>query len=333
MATYYARSSLIAMGDTTGWSLTSGGASAGVVPPGSSDIVFDANSGVSRSVSGSLTNMRDFTTVGAAAMTFTGTIDCSRNINLTGTASAYQVNMGTGTISAPGVVIGTLYGGIGRTTMVAGSDLNAKELTLSWATNSFDSSAYRMTFGSVKTTDVNISLTLGSGVWILTGEGKAADTPNVWNVTSGGFGLNQGTSTIKLSSVIAAQLTFDGLGRTYNNVWAASSGAGARFTGTGDTFENFRIEPGSLTEIAAGKTVKASSFTLDGMGVMTTLRGGGGAATLEALTSSTVYANYCNIQNLYASGLAAFRALNSVNQGGNLSWEFVPNNSRFLQFF
>lgn len=334
MTTYYARSTLVNMSDTTGWSLTSGGPSAGVTPGFGSDLVFDANSGAARSIAASL-NARSFTTVGAAAMAFTGTIDAYEGINLTGTASVSQLNTGTGLVIAPGVAIDLLLAG--RAGTVAGSNLTAKAFRLgSSAGDTFDSSSFDMTFGDVYAATTSTILYMGTGTWTLTGEGAAfyggAPRPDVWNVTSNVQVYASGT--IKFVSAIAAQLTFNGKTRNFNNVWNATSGNGMRFTGTDDTFANFRIEPGSLTEILAGKTVKAASFTLDGMGVMTTLRGSSASGYLESTSATLVSANYCNLQNLAGVGaIATYRALNSVNLGNVSNFTFVPNNSRFLQFF
>jgi hypothetical protein len=70
MATFYAKPNLTSWTDTAGWStISSSGASGSAVPGVADDVIFDAGSGSSRTVTGTWW-ARSLNTTGAAAMTF-----------------------------------------------------------------------------------------------------------------------------------------------------------------------------------------------------------------------------------------------------------------------
>jgi hypothetical protein len=336
MTTYYARPNLTGFGQSDGWSLTSGGPSAGVVLPNAADAVFDINSGPSRSIVAA--QCRSIKTLGASPMTFTGSLvlNAAATSDLTGTLSIETIALtGSATLIAPGVSIGQVQlssNGV----LVAGSDLTivGKIWCLNATGTGLAMGSYNITADALDWSYAT-TISLGTGTLTLTGT-----VP--WQVNSNPV-INNSAYTIKLANKSSAVKSFDPGGRTYASFWndTAVPGSptlgGVQFT-TAVTFTgNYRASSGTVNLFAPSVNTTAGSFTLDGGGIPITVKSssGGARATLVKTGGGPVDVNYCTIKDILGSGTfgAMWRALNSTDGGNNLNWTFVPNNSRLLMFF
>ncbi len=319
------------------WSSTSGGASNGSYPQGTDDVVFDANSGPSRTITISGTpQIKSLTTVGANAMTF-GTTQLSvfGSVNLTGTTSFAYLFCGSAStdysVTFGNCTIGTLYIDCGSWTASLGSNVTlTTQLTVNAGT--FNGNTYNITTPQIILQGG--TLNMSSSLWTVTGSGNNTFSNN------GGCTIVPGTSTLKFTYSGSSDIEFYSSAKTYGNLWVARSGSGSfKFnllaTNNGNTFANIKISAGSNVILPANATTTASSFTIDGTGAVINLISGstGTAATLAKSGGGTVYVDYCSIKDITASPSSTFYARNSTNVSGNTNWTFIPGNSKFMTFF
>lgn len=299
---------------TTGnWSNTSGGASNGSVPNSSTDVVFNASSGAGTcTLSGSpvcktltVSGMSVTMAVGGASLTASG------SVNLTGLVKSGNLGLvvnATGTLTSGGTALDSLIMSVGTVTL--GDALTATNgITVSSGTlnaNNFDV--------STSTVSGSGTFTMGSGTWSL------SDANTCWNISAGAT-VNANTSTIKLISNSATDTTFAGQGKTYNNFWNATSGAGTcKITGA-NTFNDFKVDANRTQKFTAGTTTTVTSCTF-GSGI--TLAGITASTWTLSQASGTATAASATITNSTATGGATFTATGgSTNGGGNSGWTFT----------
>lgn len=331
MPTYYALPALVAFDTTNGWSLSSGGAGAGTSKPGVTDTaIIDINSGPPRSIG---FNGGQFgvlqATADAAKMTLTGLFAPQGS----GTQSlANLASIGTLYINATVTVNGAgtpITGGIqieNGAALTLSGDITAAGGVVLASSAVLNLNSYTLNVDHFVTA-ASTAYTLGTGTLDLRG-------PNPWQTASTTF---PGTAyTIKISDKSASVKSIPS-GKTFANFWndtgvpGTPTAGGIDFGGMTVT-GNYRASPGTVTILSSD--VSAGSFTLDGAGVLCTVRAST-ASIQKAITKTgggAVDINYCSVKDIAFSG-ATWRALNSVN-GGNVSGiTFVPNNSRFLAFF
>lgn len=324
--TMFARSALTVWDNATtgGWSNASGGADNGLVPTSADNVVFDASSGPARTIvcdgSGACNNL---TTVGANAMVFsTSTMPISGNADLSGMTSAGIQFVGSGarTLKGQSVAFGNVTCGA-STTLTLLSDMSCSSLSYG-STSTFNANGFNVTIPAFLGSGFG-SLTLGSGVWTLTGTGTIF-TPASTTITTG--------STIKITDTSATLKSFSGT-QTYNNL--VVSGGGAGFGVGTTTFNNVTLAAGASLTVSAGATLTVASLTADGTGAPITIKSftSGSAAGLTKSGGGTVYVDYCSIKDITASPGSTFFARNSTNVSGNTNWTFIPGNSRFMAFF
>lgn len=333
MATMYAIPALTLWDSSNagGWSNTSGGASNGTVPTSATDVIFDANSGPSRSI-GTGTNAMCLTlnTTGANAMTFTASngMTAHGNVNLTGSVSFDTLLAGTGVainLTSGSATIGTLNMS-GASLVTLQDDLVVtSSITLGSAT-SFNANNHNVTLPSLSYTGT-ATMTMGSGTWTMTGTGT------VWNM-GGTITVVPGTSTIKLTGNSASTITFNGNSKTYNNFWNATTGAGACHIAAGNTFNNVRINAGRTQTFGHSFGHTFASFTADGTGSPITIQteNPGTHAAFAKTGGGSIYLDYCSIKDIHATPSSTWNARNSTNVSNNTGITFIPGNSKFLQF-
>lgn len=120
------------------------------------------------------------------------------------------------------------------------------------------------------------TLTMGSGLWTLGGV-----TGNVWYNNATNYTVTANTATIKLVGALTGDITFDGAGKSFNNIWNATTNNYALIIASSNTFNDFKID--------AGRTVKFTNSTTTTVNTFTALGTSGSHITLSN-TSSTTHA-------------------------------------------
>lgn len=192
-----------------------------------------------------------------------------------------------------------------------------------FAANNFNltCTAFNSTGGSVRT------LTMGSGIWELTGSGA------VWNFNgafAGNVTIVPGTSTIKLTHNGALAKSVYGIGKTWGNFWNATAGAGVVAMQDSAKWKDFKIAAGRTQQFVAGTTTTVDTFT--------PLSSAGNVITISSVTSAQhflVQANTnfagrfisCDYLNIsYSNASPAFNwyaGANSTDSGNNTGWIFT----------
>ena len=252
---------------------------------GSSNIVLDgtANQSIDR-----------FTTTGTLSSTKTGgTATLQGSIN----AGALTVNGASGTFNL----------GTGLSHVISGV-VNLTE-------GSLDLSSSDVTAGSFLSSNTNTrSLNLGSGTFYLTASGPAWDLSTSTNAT-----IIPGSSTIKFINASNSSKTFEGGGKTYNNIWFSEGTGNGSYTISGNnTFNDFK-DDGSVAHsiyFTSGTTQHLSSWNVSGSaGQLITINStDSGTHSLYLEGSGIVNADYLNIQHSIAiTNGRWFAGLNSIN--------------------
>lgn len=230
---------------------------------------------------------------------------------------------GAAIIGAPG---GTVS--LGDNTILNGS------LILSSGT--LDGNTYNVTCNALLSSTSNTrTLTLGNGLWTLTGTGT------VLNFISTGITLNKGTSDILLSNTSATTRTIIAGGLTFNKITIGGT------TGTSTT--NFSTGGGTFSEIASTKTVAHTISFSPGTFTFTTWSVTGTAGNLVTListatgtqrtvtvTNKTSGIDYLDVRDINGVNIAPytfFVGANSVNSGNNIGVAFIEgaaNNAYLL---
>jgi hypothetical protein len=189
------------------------------------------------------------------------------------------------------------------------------------AENNFDANGYNVTACAVLC-QLTPHLTMGSGLWTITGGGSQA-----WIFPSAGT-LNAGTSTLKFTSTDSFDKTFDGGGKTYNNVWFAigASTASIKIYGS-NTFNDFKVDSPPHTILFEGaKTQTVTTFTVLGTDAshrMTINSIDGSTAHNLSKVSGTVTCAYLTLSHSHAGGGATWVAgATSQNIVDNTGWTF-----------
>jgi hypothetical protein len=192
--------------------------------------------------------------------------------------------------------------------------------TFTLTQGTFNTSNFNVTSFSLSSSGSSArTLTLGSSIWTILGDGSTA-----WNITtSTNMTFNRGTSKISMSS--ASNKTFNGGGLTYGILEQAGAGT-LTITGTSNRFADLqRSFAGANTITMPGSvTTFFDNFTLTGVSaVARTTLNSSGTSTISK-SSGTVSVDFLSISSSNATGGATWYAgNNSVNGGGNTGWIFT----------
>jgi hypothetical protein len=345
MATLYALPSMTTWGYDTGagasgWSNTSGGGQLGRAPNENDNVVFDANSGSSRTIANNGAACGGLICTGAAAMNlpaFSAYPYGTSIFDVSGMTSCGQISVATGTVTVRGANV-PIAGFTGSAGVALGSNLT---VTLD-SQNPPDISlvSYTLTAPTFNNQSrSNASFDFGSGSLVLT------DDAAVFYFQGSNCHIYPGSGTLKFTG--AGSTTK--LVTTYNsqtplpNVWNATTGSGglrmvcnSLYTGTGGqsvglSCLQLKLSPGATQLFTAGYAPSIQSIVADGTALPITLKSStpGTQIAIALTTASTV--DHCDIKDLAMS--VACKARSSYNSGNNANWTFVPSNSGLLQFF
>lgn len=205
--------------------------------------------------------------------------------------------------------------------------------TLTLTAGGFDANGYAVTVLAVSSSTTGTrTLTMGSGLWTLTGTGTVWNTATTTNLT-----FNKNTANILLSSTSGFSRTFAGGGLTYNKLTIGGTTGTSTTTFTGS---NTFSELASTKTVAhtmtftAGTTTTVTAWSITGTsGNVVTL----GSSTTSAFTlakagGGTVSADYLSISYSTATPINTWYAgTNSTDGGNNSGWIFsIPSTGGFL---
>ena len=206
------------------------------------------------SISGNLTLVSGMTFTYSGTLTFTAT--------------------GAATITSAGKTFNSTltFDGVGGIWTFADAFVLSATKTLTLTNGTLDAltNNVAMTMGALSSSNSNVrAISMGSGTWTFTGSGTWWDTGTSTNLT-----VTCGTSTIKATDETVATHTFKGGGKTYYNIWLASTVIGYNNDFEGDnTFNDFKCDtPGHTLRFKDGTTTTVTTWHVNGAsGNLTTL--------------------------------------------------------------
>jgi len=237
----------------------------------------------------------------------------------------FAATTGTQTITSNGRLLNLPFAKSGAGTLVLGG-------TLALGTGLFQpftvnagtfTPGFNITAGSFVLNAGTVNM--GSVTW------TAQATGTVWNANTA-VTLNSSTSTIALSATNATAMTFQGGGKTYNNLsLTGAAGTGTLTIGSIGGATSFNTLASSRTgnytiTLPAGITTTVATWSVAGTNATTnfvTLNSSTAAtqATLS-VASGTVNPGFAKIQDIAAVGGATFTATQASNLGNNTGWTF-----------
>lgn len=269
-----------------------------------------------------------------------GTIDCSnRTTNITlnyNTTSLWYGShiLGSG-ITTSGTVAQTFLGrgtmyftSAGKTisfpivvdapggTFILGDAFSGSSVT--HTSGAFDANDYNLTcttFSIISSAGITRTLTMGSGLWTLSGTGP------VWSISTANLTFSQNTANILLSNTTTTDRTFTGGGLSYNKLTIGGSTGTSTLT-IGDV--------NSFTELASTKTVahtirfSSNQGTIDTWSVIGT---SGNVVTVDSnaagtrrtfsLTNVTSGIDYLSVKDIGCNNANRFYVGPNSTDGGN----------------
>ncbi len=338
----------------THWATTSGGGTFHANAPTSDDDVFiDSSSGFGSGGTITLDSaeqlMKDFTsssghtfTIGSGSNSFSvyGSITLESGLTLQPNNVSFY-GTATHTITSNGAYLNaganSYVSFYGSGTYTLQDDLTTNSEI--WIANgTFDANDHNVTCHDVYIgflTD-NPTVVMSSGTWTLTKSDNDIDPPWTVDETTGPctVTITPETSTIKLTDTSVSNKTFNGGGKTYNNLWLAGDGTGTFIITGSNTFNDFKIDAGNTVKFTQSTTTTVSTFTATGTaGNLITLDSVDGATQFTLSDASgTNTCDYLNLSNSNAAGGATWYAGSHSNDTiNNDGWIFTDEPSAVTQ--
>lgn len=163
----------------------------------------------------------------------------------------------------------------------------------------FDANDHNVTSGYVYSYNYSWerTITMGNGIWTLNGTSALAK----WNLYLGTVNINAEGSTLILTSSGTGGQTFNGMGKTYNNVTIQGSGAYTLTITGSNTFNTFTVDRSAAAKtitLTAGTIQTVADFVCATSGITTlTINSStpGTHATLIITSGGKVIMNYVNV--------------------------------------
>lgn len=176
------------------------------------------------------------------------------------------------------------------------------------------------------TNDAKCIITLGSATHLITGSSSA------WTMYTS-LTLSANTATIKLTGNLSSNFVFTGAGKTYYNIWNATTGNYPLVFSGSNTLNDFKIDAGREVNFTDGTDTTVTSLTAIGTsGSPITMHGTGTAGWKISDTTGTNDCEYLILDYSTAEGGATFNANNSTDGGHNTGWNF-PSTANTTNFF
>jgi fibronectin-binding autotransporter adhesin len=312
------------------------------VPTTADDVFFDATSSGTCTIATGNTGARSINCTGfTGTITGTGAITVAGSITLvsgmtyshTGTVTI----TGTGTLTTAGQTFSSVTVNGSGITVTLGDALSTAPRNITLTQGTFDAANYNVTCAAFLSSNSNTrTLTMGSGLWTLSGIGT------VWNTaTSTGLTFNKDTADILLSSTTLTPRTFAGGGLTYNKLTiGGSTGASATTVGAG-TFTELASTKTVAHTIRFAGTITIGTWSITGTAgnVVTVNSTATGTQRTLNLTNATSGIDYLAVQDISVSQASRFYVgANSTDNGNNSNVIFtaaptVANTGNFFMLF
>jgi hypothetical protein len=308
----------------TKWSNTSGGAGGFLRPTLADDVFFDnLSTGTCTIVTGNngakSINCTGFTgtIAGTAAISVAGSVTLGAGMTYSHTGT--MTFTGTGTLTTAGKTFsGVAVSGSGIT-LTLGSALDTGTRSLIVSQGAFDAAGYNVTINNFVSSTSNVrTVTMGSGLWTLSGIGTVWTTSTTTNLT-----FNKNTADILLTNTTTSSRTFSGGGLTFNKLTIGGA------TGTSTLTLN---GANTFSELASTKTVAhtilipalASGTTIDTWSITGTA---GNVVTVNStvignqrnfnLTNTTSGIDYLSVRDIAVNQANRFYVGANSTDGGN----------------
>jgi hypothetical protein len=309
-------------------------------------VFFDATSSGTCTIATGNTGARSINCTGFAG-TITGTAAITVAGSVTLVAAMAYTHTGTMTLTGTGTLTtaGKTFSGVNVSgsgiTVTLGDALNIGLRTLTLTQGAFVAANYNITCAAFSSTNSNTrTITMGSGLWTLSGTGT------VWSTsTTTGLTFNKDTANILLSNTSTVARTFIGGALTFNKLTIGGA------TGTSTT--SFSVAS-TFSELASTKTVahtitimaSASGMTIGTWSITGTA---GNVVTVNSsvfntqrnfnLTNVTSGIDYLAVRDIAVNQANRFYVgANSTNGGNNSNVIFtaaptVANTGNFFMLF
>jgi hypothetical protein len=257
---------------------TNGGGGAGRCPLPQDNVVFDANSIGAAGTQVTIDYPRafkDMTCTGVTntpSITNTGglTVACFGSLTLAAGITWAWSSFGLVMYARSAVSItsagksfyqGLQLYGPGITVTLQDALTTAYQSNLTLVNGTFNANNMSVTIGGRFTLNAGGTVNMGSGTWTMTGDLVGSGV--LWNIVGGT--LNCDSSTLKFTNTATSAKVMYGGGKTYNNLWFSCGSASGPFSLTGgNTFADFKGDPGSIVQFTAGTTQTAATWHIDG---------------------------------------------------------------------
>ncbi|MFA4888791.1 MAG: hypothetical protein WC628_04370 [Candidatus Omnitrophota bacterium] len=258
--------------------------------------------------SGGISVAGPINTAGNVSLTPTGS-QCSLNDNSTVTSAAFSV---TTSLTINNAIINWILGGdltVGNTLTLTQGTLNANNKNVNCAAFSSSNSNTRV-------------LSMGSGTWTISGTGT------IWDMTTTtGLTLTPATSLITISNTSATGKTFNGGGKTFNNLSITGGGSGAVTFSGANSFTDFTINaPKSVVFPSSATQTFGGTFSATGncTSIITITASTPGTAATLSKASGTFSYDYISLTDSTATGGATWNVgSHATNVSGNSGWIFA----------
>jgi hypothetical protein len=326
---------------TNSWALTSGGAgSDNNFPLAQDTYVLDngATPSTSLAVTGSTYNLGSFdcsnrtnaiTILYTTNSTWHGSHTYSSSVTVSGSALQTFSGRGTMVFTCAGKTVPFSIGINGPSGTFRLGDAFNSSGSVTLVRGTFDADNYNVTIASFSATGSNTrTITMGSGLWTLTGTGTVWTTASVINLT-----FNRGTANILLSNGSLSSINFAGGALTFNRLTIGGGSNTALVT-----INSASPAASSFSELASTRTVSYTlSLGLSSPAVIGTwsITGSiGNAVTINStsagtrrtftLTNVTSGINYLDVRDIgELSGNKFYVGPNSIDSGNNSNVYFT----------
>ena len=352
--------------DPTHWSLTSGGAAGTCVPGPGNDVFFNSGSGftaLSKTVTlnTNIANCKSMNWTGAGFSPILATTSSTNQLKIFGSLTlisalsitgsgilSFESRMAGNTITTAGRSIpkAVVFNGVGGYWTLADAFLTTSGITLNSGTFNTNNQAVT-TIGFLSSNSNSRALSLGSSNLFLSGLGGVLP----WVISGANFTFDCGTSTLHFPRTTAFSMTSNGSFTYYNVFFESSVGTvtlsgNSTFNGT-VSFSGNAIITGSNTfnanvTFSPGKSYTLASVQTQTINATSTLTANGTCAAYINIESDingsqstiNVVNNNLNVDNgiiqdirvKLSPGFSANATNRSTDAGGNVGWNFSPNN-------
>jgi hypothetical protein len=349
MADRYWRGGTNSWNSTAGskWAATAGGPTGATIPTTADDVFFDATSSGTCTIAAGNTGAKSINCTG-----FTGTISGSSGITVAGSVTlvaamtySHTANVtfsGTGTLTTAGKTFSGVNVNGSGITLTLGDALNTGTRNLIITQGTFNAAGYSVTVATFLASNSNVrTVTMGSGLWTISGTGTVWDTGTITNLT-----FNKNTADILLTNTTAVPRTFNGGGLSFNKLTIGGATGTSTLTITGaNTFSELASTKTVAHTIllpvsASGMTVNTWSITGTAGNVVTFASATASVQRNFNLTNVTSGIDYLSVRDIAVNQANRFYVgANSINNGNNSNVIFTSppapsgNTGNFFMLF